>query len=242
VLYKSRIAVAPGLVIALAASAIAFATGATDNQAFVDGKVKTTKLPKNDYVKNQLFTGVRTETSAPLGTQSNPASETINFGTDIKFNMKAGKVCSAPLPNGATPEQARSACPKDSYLGSGQAELIQPNGARISDVVVTAFHGQSKNGILLQTYSPTLGTAAPTVPGAVQKSKAGGKYGQALVVANAPQTGTLMITKFNATIQKSTGLVLTRCKSKTIPYLRNVKYADGTSGTATTTQKCTRKG
>jgi hypothetical protein len=242
VFYKSRTVVALGLVIALAVSAMAFATGATDNQAFVDGKIKTTKLPKNDYVKNQLFTGVRTETSAPLGTQSNPASETINFGTDIKFDMKAGKVCSAALPNGSTPEQARSTCPKDSYLGSGQAELIQPNGARISDVVVSAFHGPSKNGLLLHTYSPTLGQAAPTVPGVVQKSTAGGKYGQALFVANAPETGTLMITKFNATIEKPTGLVLTRCKSKTIPYLRKVVYADGSSATATTKQSCTRKG
>jgi hypothetical protein len=220
---------------------MAFATGATDNQAFVDGKIKKTKLSKKKYVKNQLFAGVRTETSAPLGTQANPASETIDFGKNIKFKMKAGKTCGTVLPSGSTPEQARDACPKASYLGSGEAELIQPNGSRISDVVVTSFHGPSKNGIVLHTYSPTLGQAAPSVPGVVQKSKAGGKFGQALFVAHAPETATLMITKFNTTIDKGTGMVLTRCKAKKIPYQRTVVYTDSSSEVATTSQKCKRK-
>ena len=238
---KSRFVVALGLVIALAASAMAFATGATDNEAFVDGKLKKTTLPKNDYVKNQLFTGVRTETTAPLGTQSNPGSEIINFGKNIKFDLKAGSECTASLPNGATPQQARDMCPADSYLGAGQAEVIQPNGSRIQDITVSAFKGPAQNGIRLHTYSPTLQGASPTVPATIEKSKAGTKYGQALVVANAPDTGSLMITKFNATIERSTGVVLSRCKAKTIPFQRQVTYKDGSSETAETTQKCKRK-
>jgi hypothetical protein len=237
----SRFVLALGLTVALASSAVAFGDGASDNTAFVDGSLKKTKLPKKDYVKNQLFAGVRTETTAPLGTQSNPASETINFGKNNKFNLKSGKTCSSLPPSGSTPQQARDACPSDSYLGSGEAELIQPSGARISDVTVSAFHGPSKNGILLHTASPTLQAAAPTVPGVVAKSNAGSKYGQALVVANAPQTGSLMITKFNTTIEKGTGMVLSRCKAKSTPFQRKVVYADGSSETAETTQKCKRK-
>ena len=238
---RTRFVVALGLVLALATSAVAFGDGASDNEASVDGKVKKTTLPKKDYVKNQLFTGVRTETNAVLGTQSNPASETINFGKNIKFDLKAGSECSSLPPSGSTAQQARDACPKDSYLGSGDAEVIQPNGSRIQDITVSAFKGPQQNGIQLHTASPTLQGAAPTVPGAIQKSNAGSAYGQALVVANAPETGALMITKFNATIEKSTGVVRTRCKAKQIPYQRKVTYADGSSETAEITQKCKRK-
>jgi hypothetical protein len=238
---KSRLVIALGLVLALGASSVAFGTGATDNQAFVDGKLKKTTLPKKKYVKNQLFLGVRTETNAPLGTQSNPAVENISFGKNIKFDLKAGAECSTLPPSGSTAQQARDACPKKSYLGSGEAELIQPNGQRITDVVVSVFKGPQSNGIQLHTASPTLQAAAPTINGSIQKSNAGSAYGQALVVPAVPETGSLMITKFNATIEKSTGVVLTRCKSKKIPYLRKVTYQDGSTETAELTQKCKRK-
>ena len=84
---KSRLVIALGLVLALGVSGVALGTGATDNEAFVDGKLKTTKLPKKNYVKNQLFLGVRTETNAPLGTQSNPAVENISFGCRLGPRM-----------------------------------------------------------------------------------------------------------------------------------------------------------
>ena len=237
----SRLVIALGLALALGVSGVALGTGATDNEAFVDGKLKKTTLPKKRYVKNQLFLGVRTETNAPLGTQSNPAVENISFGKNIKFNLKAGANCSTLPPSGSTAQQARDACPKKSYLGKGKAEVIQPNGQRITDVVVSVFKGPQRNGIQLHTASPTLQGAAPTINGSIQKSKAGGAYGQALVVPAVPETGSLMITKFNATIKKATGVVLTRCKAKQIPYLRKVTYADGTTETAKITQKCKRK-
>ena len=239
---KTRFVIALGLVVALGASSLAFGTGATDNEAFVDGAIKKTTLPKNDYVKNALFLGVRTETNAPLGTQVNQATENISFGKNIKFDLKAGDECSTLPPSGSTAQQARDACPKKSYLGSGEGELIQPNGQRISDVVVSVFKGPQSNGIQLHTASPTLQAAAPTITGSIQKSKAGSAYGQALVVPAVPETGSLMITKFNATIEKSTGVVLTRCKSKKIPYLRKVTYTDGSTETAELSQKCKRKG
>ena len=50
-----------------------------------------------------------------------------------------------------------------------------------------------------------------------------------------------MITKFNATLGKDSGVVTARCKSKKTPFLREVIYKDGTSETATLTDPCKRK-
>jgi hypothetical protein len=220
---------------------MALADGASDNDAFVDGKVTKTKLPKKKFVPNEMFSGVRTETHAPLGTQSNPHSETINYPKNGKFDLNAGSVCTTLPPSGSTSQQAIDACPKDSYIGKGAAEVIQPSGARISDIVVSVFKGPQKNGIQLHTASPTLQAASPTVPGSIVKSTAGKQFGNALVVPNAPQTGALMITKFNATIFKSSKAILTRCKTRNNVWQRVVVYDDGSSDTAETSQKCTVK-
>ena len=240
---KSRFVLALGLVIALGLGAIAYGNGASDNQASVDGSIGKTKLPKKkaDRVKNSLFSGVRTETNAPLGTQSNPHSETINYTKNVVFDLKAGSECTTLPPSGSTAQQARDACPADSYLGEGEAEVIQPNGARIQDIVVSVFKGPAQNGVQLHTASPTLQAAAPTVPGSIVKSTAGSEFGQALSVPNAPETGALMITKFNAEITKASGAVKTYCGDKTMSFQRKVEYADGSSETADTTQKCKRK-
>jgi hypothetical protein len=241
VIKKSRFVLALGLVMALGVSGLAFGDGASDNDAFVDGSLKKTKLPKKDYVKNELFSGVRTETHATLGTQSNPLTEYLSYPKNMKFDLNAGSTCDTLPPSGSTPEQAQAACPKDSYVGKGAAEVIQPSGARIQDIVVSVFKGPAKNGIQLHTYSPTLQAASPTVPGSIVKSNAGSQFGQALSVPHAPETGALMITKFNATIFKSSGSILSRCKSKTMTFQRKTTYADGSSETAETTQKCKRK-
>ena len=238
---KSRFVLALGLTMALGVGGMAFGDGASDNQAFVDGKLQKTKMDKKQFKPNQLFSGVRTETNATLGTQQNPHSEKLNYPKNMKFDLDAGSECSANLPNGATPQQARDMCPADSFLGEGAAEVIQPNGSRIQDIVVSVFKGPARNGVRLHTYSPTLQGASPTVPGVIQKANAGGEFGDALVVANAPQTGALMITKFNATINKTSKAVLARCKDKTMTFQREVTYDDNSKETAETTQKCKQK-
>ncbi len=235
---KSRFVLALGLMLALGISAFAFADGASDNNAEVDGKISKTKISKKEYKPNEMFTGVRTETNAVVGQQSNPAEETINFGKNVKFDLKAGSECKTLPPSGSTSQQAQDACPKDSYIGKGAAEVITPGGSRISDIVVSVFKGPAENGIQLHTASPTLQAAAPTVPGSIEKSKAGSQFGQALVVPHAPETGALMITKFNATITKASKSVLTRCKAKEFLWQRDVVYADGSKESASLTQKC----
>jgi hypothetical protein len=242
VLKKSRLAVATGVVVALSASAIALADGVSSNDAFVDGKVSPTKLDKKKYKPISLFSGVRTEFPGGVtGTQSNAATEYISYPKNVKFDFDAGAVCTTLPPSGSTSDQARAACPKDSYLGSGVAEVQGPGLAPITDIVVSVFRGPDKSGIQLHTYSPTLGQAAPTVLGQVVKSVDGKEFGQALSVPHAPETGALAITKFNATIDKASKAVTARCKDKTMTFQRDVTYADGSKESATLEQKCKQK-
>jgi hypothetical protein len=241
VIKKSRFVLALGAALALGVSTLAFADGATDNTAFVDGSVKPAKLDKKKYKPINLFSGVRTQTNV-TGAQFNPASEYISYPKNVKFDFKAGDVCTTLPPSGSTAQQARSACPPSSYLGSGHAEVFGPgNVPTATDITVSVFRGPDKKGIALHTSSPTLGPAAPTVLGKIVNSNAGSKYGYALQVAHSPETGALMITEFNATISKKSKAVLARCKSKNMTFLRKVTYTDGSTETVETSQKCKRK-
>jgi hypothetical protein len=231
---------ATGLVVALGASSFAVADGVSDNEANVDGSLKPTKLDKKKYKPVALFSGVRTATNV-TGLQANPAVEYLSYPKNMKFDFNAGDVCTTLPPSGSTPEQARAACPPDSYLGQGAAEVQGPGIAPITDIIVSVFRGPAKNGIQLHTASATLGPAAPTVPGSVVKSNAGKEFGQALSVPHAPETGALMITKFNANIDKSSKAVTARCKDKSMTFQRKVTYTDGSSETVEIEQKCKQK-
>jgi hypothetical protein len=239
VIRRSRFGLALGTALALAFAGIAYGTGATDNVAKVEGSVKPTKLDKTKYKPVALFSGVHTDLNI-TGTQVNSASEYISYGKNIKFDLNAGPVCRSLPPSGSTPEQAQAACPKDSYIGSGHATVVFP-GITIDDVTVSVFHGPTKNGIQLHTYSPTLLAASPTVLGSIVKSNAGSKYGSALSVPHPPETGSGTITEFSATIFKKTKGVLARCKAKKFYFQRKVVWKDGTSSTAELTQPCKRK-
>ena len=187
---KSRFVLAIGLVLALGVGSLAFADGASDNTAFVDGGVTPKKLDKKKFKPVNLFSGVRTEVTGGVnGLQANPTVEYISYDKNIKFDFNAGDVCTTLPPSGSTPDQAKAACPKSSYLGSGEAEVQGPGIPPITDITVSVFRGPAKNGIQLHTFSPTLGQAAPTVLGSIVKSNAGSKFGYALSVPNAPETG-----------------------------------------------------
>jgi hypothetical protein len=232
-----------GVTVALGAAGFAFAAGAADTQdAFVDGTTSPTKLDKKKFKPVTLFSGVRTSIPGGVnGTQSNPVTEYLSYPKNGKFDLDAGSTCNTLPPSGSTSQQARDACPEDSYIGSGVAEVQGPGIAPIQDIVVSVFRGPERNGIQLHTASPTLGPAAPTVLGEIVKSNAGSQFGDALSVPHAPETGGLMITKFNATIPKSTGAVLGRCKTKTMTFQRKVTYGDGSTEIAETTQTCKQK-
>jgi hypothetical protein len=246
VIRKSRMAVALGLVLALGVATIAYADGASDNEAFVDGNVKPSKLDKNKYKPINLLLGVRTEAPVVNGAQQNPEAERISMGKNVKWNGSKAPVCPATVPietPGLTAQQARDMCPGKSLLGAGEAE-VNLGAARVSDVVVQVFNGPGKNEVRLHTSSVTLGAAAPTVFGEIIKSDQGGKYGPMLLVADAPDAGgdAFMITKFNANIEKRSKVATARCKAKKFLFLREVTYDDGSTETAELKQKCKRKG
>ncbi len=241
---KSRIAVALGLVLALGVATVAYAAGNDENEAFVDGGVKPSKLSKNQYKPVNLFLGVRTETDVVDGAQQNPEAERISMGKNVKWNGSKAPVCTAAIETpGLTAEQARGLCPGKSLLGTGDAE-VNLGGARVGDIVVQVFNGPGKNEVRLHTSSTTLGAAAPTVFGEIVKSDQGSKYGPMLVVPDAPDAGgdAFMITKFNANIEKKSKVATARCKAKKFLFLREVTYDDGSTETAELTQKCKRKG
>lgn len=241
---KSRMAVAIGLVLALGVATIAYADGASDNTAFVDGSVSPKKLDKKKYKPVNLFLGVRTEAPNVDGNQQNPEQENISLGKNIKWDGTKAPVCTAAIETpGLTAQQAADLCPSKSLLGTGEAEVALSNAARVSDIIVSVFNGPGKNQVRLHTSSVTLGAAAPTVFGEIVKSQAGSKFGQALNVPDSPDAGgdAFLITKFNANIDKSSKVATARCKSKKIPFLRTVTYDDGSKETAELTQKCKRK-
>jgi hypothetical protein len=243
VIRKSRMAVALGLVLALGVATVAYALpGSTDNEAFVDGSVNPKKLDKKQYKPVNLFVGVRTE-GPVTGGQENPEAEYISFGKNIKWQSTAAPFCTAPIETpGLTADQARAMCPGKSLIGTGEAE-VNLGAARVSNITVQVFNGPGKNQVRLHTSSPTLGAAAPTVAGSIVKSNAGAKYGNALVVPDAPDAGSdaFMITKFNATVNKSSKVATARCKAKKFLWLRKVTYDDGSTETVQLTQPCKRK-
>ncbi len=241
----SRLAklVALGAIVALSGGALALADGAGDNEAFVDGAVKPKKLDRKRFKPVDLFLGVRTE-GPVTGSQENPEKEFIAFGRDIKFRSKQAPVCTASIEvPGLTTEQVRAMCPRRSYLGSGEAEVNLGAVGRVSDITVSVFNGPGVNQVRLHTASPTLLAAAPTVLGRIVRANSGRRYRQALSVEDAPDAGgdAFMITKFNATINRSTGVARARCEAGKFRFLRRVTYDDGSTETATTTQKCKRK-
>lgn len=237
-----RVIAAVGVIAALGGSGVAFGDGASTNEAAVDGSTTPTKLDKKKFKPVELFSGVRTTVPGGVtGTQSNPVTEYLSYPKNGKFDLNAGSTCDSLPPSGSTAQQARDACPDDSFIGEGVAEVQGPGIAPITDIVVSVFRGPQRNGIQLHTASVTLGPAAPTVLGEIVKSNAGGQFGDALSVPHAPETGGLMITKFNATISKSSKAILGRCKTKMNVYQRKVTYADGSSETVETSHPCKQK-
>lgn len=250
---KSRLVVALGLVLALAVAGVAFATGAEENNPTVLGKISPKKLDKKEFKAVKLFAGVATEpqrvpSCGGGAAKCNPEKELIRFPKDMKWKSNAAPFCTASL-SGLTTEQARAACPEDSALGTGSASLRVPSstgGTRdINDLAVTAFNGPVVNEVRLQYYSPTLGaSAAAVITGKiVGAGKAG--FNRALSVEDAPDAAgdVGFITSFNTTINKTSGVVLARCKADKFKFERTVTYDDGSTETAPLVkQACQRKG
>ena len=245
---KSRkvVALALASTVALTGVAIAGTTGADLNDANVVGKVTPNKLDKKKFKPVALFLGVENSPDSTGNEDANAAAENIKISDNVKVNLKNTPICTTELENGTPTDVARDICPNGSYIGKGDAEVYGP-GAFCSppqvdpcvgaEPVVSVFHGPEQDELQLHTYDPGLGAASPVVDAAIVKANKKG-YGQALDVPNAPTTGALKITKFNAELFKDSKVAKARCKPKEIKFLRKVTYHDDSSETAKLTQKC----
>ena len=240
---RLKFTVAVGLTVALGVAALAYADGVSENTAFVDGSIKPKKLDPKKRTPIALFTGVRTETDSVDGTQPNPEAELIEYDADGKWKSTAAPFCTANIETpGLTAQQARDLCPAKSYIGSGEAEVALNDSCPDRRHHRLGLQRAGENQVRLHTSSPTLGAAAPTVFGEVIKSKSP-KYGPALLVEDAPDAGAdaFMITKFNATIFRSSGISLFRCGEKQVLTRRTVTYDDGSQERAVKKSKCKQK-
>jgi len=248
VVRKSRRVVALGLTLVLACAGLAVADGAGENDAKVIGNVNPKKLDKKKFKPIALTLGVQNSLNL-TGQGANPTSELIKVSKNVKINLKRAPRCTAPIPNGTPPAQARQLCPPKSLIGTGKAAVAAPGiapqcGGDLEnppcvfarpDVLV--FNGPGRNQVRLHTYHPLLGASSPIVNGRIVKAS-GKAFGQALSVPNAPETGALLITQFQATIKKNSKVATARCKPKRIRYQRTVTYFDGSRETVSKSQKC----
>ena len=248
---KSRTIAASGLAVAIAMAGIAAAgpTGADLNEARVVSKVKPSKLDKKRFKPISVLLGVVNSPDSAGNEIANPAAERIAWSKNVNVNLSKAPRCTAPLANGTTPAFAKSQCPAKSFLGSGDATVHGPGSLPqcggtpcvIADPVVSVFNGPGRSQLRLHTYDQDLGAASPIVNARIvranrQERRKG--YGQALSVPHAPVTATLKITSFNSTILKSRKVATAKCKPKQFKVLRRVTYTDGSSETASKTQKC----
>jgi hypothetical protein len=244
VIHRSRFIGAIALVLALAVAALAFADGASENSVGILGKVTPSKLDKKTFKPITLYSGVTTSTTHAVPGQQNAEKVTVEYPTNVKFDLSAAPVCTAPIA-GTTTDQAKAACPAASDIGTGVSHANLGGGPdQISDVTVTVFHGPGQDNVSLHAYSPSLGAANTQVVLGRIVSKAPDKgFGPALIVDDAPDLGgdAFMLTLFDATIGKSTKTVLGRCKSKSMNFRNVTVYDDGTTDSADLTGKCKQK-
>ena len=187
---RKILAIGTAVTVATASVAIAGTTGADLNDAKVVAKTTPSKLSKKKFTPVNSLLGVVNSPDSAGNEDANAKSERIAISKNIKVKLNKAPVCTAALPNGSTPQFAKDACPKKSYLGSGEATVHAPGPVLLAaEPTVSVFNGPDPGQLRLHTYSSDLGPASPVVNAfivnATQQEKNKG-YGQALSVPNAP--------------------------------------------------------
>lgn len=249
---KSRMIVAGGLAVVVATAGIAVAgtTGADLNDANVVSKVTPSKLSKKKFSRVNVLLGVVNSPASTGNEDANAAAERIAWSKNIKIDLTKAPRCTAPIANGTPTAQAKAACPPKSFLGSGKATVHAPGAActppqadpcKVADPVVSVFNGPGPGQLRLHTFSPALGPASPIVDARIVRANQAERrqgFGQALSVPEAPVTGALKITSFNAKILKSKKVASAKCKPKKFKMKRTVTYFDDSRESVSKTQKC----
>ena len=184
--------------------------------------------------KNVVDTNYAAGAFTPFGTQT-----VLTFSKDIKFTPGNIAVCNLSSIS-TVPQSSSDATCGASKVGTGSAII---NGGLLTGKVA-AYNGTPSGG------SPTIGlhtdvflpsgayTFSTTLTGVLNT-------GANTLTVNIPPTGTA-ITHFETTITKkksgkSTYYVMARCKKKKWTNTETTSFNDGSSTTATSTQKCKQK-
>jgi hypothetical protein len=238
------------LAVALALTAVGAASG--ENIQSITGSVSPKKLPKKGAPK-AVKLSVDVSTTNPANPFSVPSPTTVakvDFDKDLKIQNKGLPTCDTSSFGAATTIQdVKDEC-GPAIIGSGSATVQVPLGAgqppTIVPAEVIAANVKGKQ-ILLHTQN-SLSGGQPLI-GKIGKGP-GGKYGTTLTVNVPPLAGgSAVLTQFKAAIKKTYSLhgkklsyVSANCKDKKIHFQARFTYQDGTSDTATSTQKCKQKG
>jgi hypothetical protein len=196
------------------------------------------KQNKKVFGPLKTFTNV-VDTTYSGGFTPNATQTVLTFSRDFKFTPGNTPQCPLSSVNNQKQSTAQANC-SSSIIGTGSAII---NGGQLN-ASVTAFNGQPSGGsptIYLHTAVKTpSGTEVldPTLTGVLNT------HTNTLTVS-IPPTGT-SITHFDTTITKrKTGkksfYVMARCKKKKWTSSETTTFSDGTTKTASFTQKCKQK-
>ena len=245
---KRRLAVALGLVAAVAAASIAI--GAAPTQTF-SGSIKPNVLPKKEFAPvtgkfNLDITSSDTNLPPPL------VSQTTFFDNQIKVEHKGVPVCQPGKLESTDATQARKAC-KQAIIGKGfaNAKVLFPEETTPIDAPapITIFNGPpagSNPRVIIHAYTTVPAPTTFIVPGVLRKQ--GSKQKITFEVPPiAGGYGTLVHfdaklgAKFNVKGEQIS-YANAKCQKGKITLQGDFVYQDGTSNHTNFSAKCQGKG
>jgi hypothetical protein len=229
-----------GLLGALGALVLASsASAAVTNQTYT-ASASPSKADKKVRSGVSFSNTVDTTYNVPPATNATPAANrtVLTFSPDFKFTPGNLPTCNLAALSGKTSDQAKAACP-GSQVGQGDATEITLSGLTLQGTV-TAFNGAPSGGKPTIYLHSDFGPAVPTKP-----VLTGVLTGTTLDV-NVPVVQGTALTHFNTVVNKiKTGkksfFVMARCKKKNWTHTETTTFTDGSTKTASSTQKCKQK-
>lgn len=226
-----------GVLIAIAASTLAYADGHSQQTSTLDLGVDPSRVGENfrDPVDLTTKTGTFLVADPTARPPFQPTKITLDYDDDFVINVKSVTNCTATL-TALNTTQARDACP-NSVLGYGKEGVIYSPTLVFNDVRVTLF--RKNDNIYLHTDDDALGASAtPDVTANVSEINQA-DFGTRIEIPVAPDPYPAQ-TKLNMTMTHG---VTARCHdtNKELDAKSVFDYSDGSSDSPTADIACTRK-
>ena len=218
------------LALVVASALMAGTASATVNSQTYQSTVAPKKQQAKAFGRASLSTVIDTQYQ---GFTPAPSQTVIKFSKDIKFTP--GKTARCPLSSiQSKPTAAAKAACASSVVGQGDAQLN--NGGL--NAVITAFNGPPSGGATVYLHVDINNGSLIIDLTGILNTKA-----NTLTVAGIPNTPGSVLTHFAVTINKvktgkGTFYVGARCKKKKWVNSETTTFADGTTKSGTSVQKC----